>query len=259
MLNSDIFRMIDYVQFVRAHLFLKSDGSQERGVSYQAHTPIKTATGSSVLGVPTEHHGLSPINRTALNYATKWAQKHTKAIEFAYARSSQAQTLLPQVIRLISRPFDSLAQLNISTTFWALSHILGAPEERPEALTAERMNQLLGGSIHPFRLRNIVVMSETDIPARSPDQDATDWIISCTQRLGADEYYHGGTAAAAYLDEERLEKAGITAVQQLWVCQPYRQLYQRVGFLPNLSILDLLMNEDIRRVQEVLRGTKDTV
>lgn len=256
MLESDIFRIIDYVQFVRAHLFLKPDGSRERGFSYQAHTPIKLSSGLFLLSVPTEHRGLTAINTTTPNSASDWVQKHIQTIRYAYAKSKNAAVILPHVNRILSRQSKSLAELNILSTYWALSHILGSPTENPEQLTTGFINDLLVSRPHPFRLRKIVVMSETDILPRGENEDPTDWIIMCTKRLGADEYYHGGTAAAAYLDENRLRDAGIAAVQQNWICKEYRQLHPRVGFLPNLSILDLLLNENLEQVQEILLGTR---
>ncbi|MBI4089775.1 MAG: WbqC family protein, partial [Candidatus Kerfeldbacteria bacterium] len=161
---------------------------------------------------------------------------------------------------LVTKQYQNLAELNIATIFWALAVILGRPELLAEGLSVERLNELLNTQPHPFRLRRIVIISQTDVPPRrASDADSTNWIIESCRRLGANEYYHGGTAAAAYLDHRRLVAAGITPIQQQWTCLPYRQLHPRAGFIPNLSIIDLLLNEDHDRVWEVLRGPESSI
>ena len=255
-LDADIFKISDYVQFVRTHTYLRDDGSKERGPSYQVHTPIKQANGLYLLTVPTEHHGLLPINRTVIEYSSKWPHKHLKTIEFAYRKTKHGAKIITQLSQLLATRYLSVAQLNITTILWALAWILGEPDLPLHTLTVDRINELLVSKSHPFRLKRIVVVSQTDILPHGDSEDSTDWIIDSCRRLGADEYYHGGTAATAYLDFQRLTQAGIRHVQQDWTCQRYQQLFPKAGFISNLSIIDLLMNEDLERVREVLSGAK---
>ncbi len=257
-LDADIFKISDYVQFVRTHLYLRPDGSRERGKSYQAHTPIKLGSGLYFLTIPVVHRGMLPINQTAVSYATPWPREHVTTIKTAYARAKHAAEILPQLSQLISKQYQNLAELNIATILWALARILGRPELPVEALTVKDVNELLVAQPHPFRLRKIVVVSQTDVPRRGEGEDPTNWIIDSCRRLGADEYYHGGTAATAYLNLDRLTGAGIRPIQQQWTCQVYQQLHPRTGFIPNLSIIDLLMNEDRERVWEVLLGRQSS-
>lgn len=256
-LDADIFKISDYVQFVRAHIYPRPDGSREkRGWSYQAHSPIKLGSGLYFLTIPIVHRGMLPINQTTVSYAKPWPRAHVTTIKTAYARATHAAEILPQLQQLISKQYQNLAELNIATILWALARILDRPDYPAEELTVERINELLAAQPHPFRLRKIVVISQTDVPPRREGQDSTDWIIESCRRLGADEYYYGGTAAVAYLDHDRLVAAGITPIQQQWTCRPYQQLHPRAGFIPNLSMIDLLMNEDRERVWEVLRGVE---
>ncbi|MBI4090168.1 MAG: WbqC family protein, partial [Candidatus Kerfeldbacteria bacterium] len=219
-LNADIFKVSDYVQFVRAHTYLRPDGSREhRGKSYQAHSPIKLGSGLYFLTVPVVHHGMQPINQTAVSYAKPWPAAHLRTIQTAYARAERAAEILPQVSAIVTKQYQNLAELNIATIFWALAVILGRPELPAEGLSVERLNELLNTQPHPFRLRRIVIISQTGVPPRrASDADSTNWIIESCRRLGASEYYHGGTAAAAYLDHRRLVAAGITPIQQQWTC-----------------------------------------
>jgi hypothetical protein len=143
-----------------------------------------------------------------------------------------------------------LAELNIATIIWALAWILG---DQAEALThtADSINELLQQS-HPFRLKKVVIKSAAGIVPADAAQDATDVIITTCKKLSADEYYAGGTARTAYLDEKRLNDAGISLTLQQWKLQPYQQQFPATGFIPNISIIDLLANEDSKRVQQIL-------
>lgn len=250
-LDADVFEFSDYVQFVKKHTYVAADGTSHRGKSYQADSPIKLSGGVHYLTVPAGQHDNLPINRTAIA-ATDWPRKHLKSIEQGYRTAPRFATLMPSLTTLLQTPYASLADLNIAATLWALTVILGgAPHLEDISLAAvnERLQQP-----HPFRLRNIVRISETAIKPAAGQRDATDWIIEMCRAFGADEYIYGGSSATTYMDFDRFEAVGITVVQQAWVCQPYTQQFPQQEFVANVSILDLVLNEDLPRVQQVLLG-----
>ncbi len=251
-LDADIFAISDYLQFVKAHTYPQPDGSNKRGKSYQADTPIKSSQGVQYLTVPVRHQGLQPINETGIAYEKSWSQKHLVSLKVSYSRARTFGRIFPQLEQLLAVTYKNLAQLNATTIFWGLSVILGANIGSVAELTGESMNELLQEP-HPFRLRRIVLKSETAIPPPDKNRDANQHIIETCQALGANEYYHGGTAATAYVDHERISKAGIILVKQNWLGQPYTQLFPKAGFIPNLSIIDLLANEDTKKVQHILK------
>jgi hypothetical protein len=104
----------------------------------------------------------------------------------------------------------------------------------------------------PFRVRRLVRLSQTAIAPSGPGRDATDWIIDICRHFGAEEYYYGSTSAVAYMDFDRLTSAGIRLKEQSWKCAAYTQMHARLGFMPNLSIIDLLMNETADTVKEIV-------
>jgi hypothetical protein len=78
-------------------------------------------------------------------------------------------------------------------------------------------------------------------------------ILALIQEVGANVDYCGGTSVSAYLDESLFEKNHITVQVQNWTSIPYTQLYSnKLDFIPNLSILDLLFNVPIDRAREIL-------
>lgn len=250
-LDSDIFTVSDYLQFVKAHSYPTDDGGHKRGKSYQADTPIKLANGVHHLTVPVRHAGLTPINETRISYDTPWPRKHCKNMEAGYARAPHFSSLLPHLTEIWETRQASLAHLNIMTILLALLWILGERAITPRDATLETVNAVLTRP-HPFRLQRVVRLSETDILPPGATRDATDWIMEVCQSFGCNEYLFGGTGGTAYMDFKKFRRAGITTVQQEWRATPYPQQYQRAGFIPNLSIVDLLANADPRRVAEVL-------
>lgn len=253
LLASDIFTISDTFQFVKAHRYPTADGGHQRGKSYQADTPIKASLALQYLTVPIAHGGLLPINQTRVAYHLPWQKKHLKGIAVNYASARNFSVVFPHLTELLQRPYAHVAQLNTTTMLWALGWILTGGQWRPNDSTLSAINQRLAQP-HPFRLRTIAQRAAVKVPSRQAGDDATDVIITTCRFFSADEYYGGGTAVAAYLDVARLQRAGIALVEQHWVCQPYRQLFPQQGFIPNLSIIDLLMNEDHERVQHLLQG-----
>jgi len=252
-LDSDIFEISDYVQFVKKHAYPTPGGKQKRGKSYQADAPIKLGGNIHFLTVPTQRLGILPINQTKIAYETPWPQRQLKSIEHAYSKSRNFKTIFPELIQLLTTEYESLAALNIKTILWALWRILKNDRVILKQATLQNINELLTQS-HPFRLKKIIIISETGIQPPDQTKEATDWIIEMCQKFGANQYYFGGTSAQAYMDFEKFKKDKIKIVKQDWLCQPYRQQHPKAGFISNLSIIDLLFNEEAERVNQILKS-----
>jgi hypothetical protein len=69
---------------------------------------------------------------------------------------------------------------------------------------------------------------------------ATDRLVNLVHAVGGDAYYSGAYALETYLDAAALERAGIALRIQEWSAPEYPQLHGT--FVPDLSIIDLLMN-----------------
>lgn len=252
LLDSDIFEFSDYVQFVKKHAYHNPDGTSTRGRSFQADTVIKTNQGPAYLTVPVRQEGLAPINQTMLDNTQSWVKKHLKTIRIHYGRAPQFTSIFPSLTKLLDQPYNNLAELNIQTVVWALAWLLTGQAE--SVVTVQSVNKLLAEVKHPFRLKKIIILSQTSIKPPGENRDATTWIIDICRELGANEYYFGGTSARAYMNFELLKQAGITTLEQDWQCAPYTQQYSQQKFIPNLSIIDLLFNERFDRAQQILQG-----
>lgn len=250
-LDSDIFGVADYIQFVRKHPYHQADGSSKIGPSYQAHTPIKTSNGVLLIDIPTKHSGLQSIGETKLGFASpKERLRNLRVIEAHYRTAPQFAHVFPRLRAFFTQQHESVADINIGSILFALGILLEV--ETAEAAAIDSIHTALAAS--DFRLRRIVPFSETPIlPSdKEAGRDANDWLIDACRHFDADEYSYGGTAAGAYMDFSKFESAGISLVQQDWKLQPYPQLHG--DFIPNLSIIDLLMNVPPEEARERLRA-----
>jgi hypothetical protein len=219
----------------------------KRGKSYQAHTPIKLAHGEQLLTIPTRGE-LLKITETPVDYSQKWIREHLKSLEVAFAKSKNFKPFFPEIEGLLNSKFKFLGELTIRSVLWGFWKVL--TDEPADNLSAEAINQRLSSS--PFRLKKIFLASASGLPA--PEKGgANDWILKLCKFAGADEYFYGSTSHDSYMDLEKFKTAGVRLALQNWKGEEYRQQYPKLGFLPNLSILDLVFNEDLNRRQKILK------
>lgn len=245
-LNSEIYGIADNVQFVRKHAYHTQEGNRA-GVSYQAHTPLLTNNGVLLADIATES-GFKAINETKLVYTARNDKgRPHRLIREHYRKAREFRRIDPALEAFFSRDFDSVGELNIASTYFALAILL---EKDPLAADRTTLQAALAES--PYRLRQLELLSESGVPVSDKDcgRCANQWLVECCQRYGADEYYYGGTGASAYMDFSKFDAASIRLIEQSWKCEPYRQTQD--GFVSNLSIIDLLMNVPPEKAREVV-------
>ena len=249
-LNADIFISRDDAQFIRKHKY--PDG--KTGKSYQAHTPIKQAFGTQLLMIPTKHDGFKPINETAPAYKLDWQKDHLKTMEIAYGKALYFDSIFPEVASLLKIHYQSIGELSTATILWGILRLLGKTDISREDLSIAYVIDALGKQSY-FRLRNIKQASKSKTISENKNLSANEKIVFLCKEYGANEDYCGGTGVAAYVDHTLLEKSGIKITVQDWICKSYPQLFiKQQGFIPNLSIIDLLMNVSPEEAVSIIKG-----
>lgn len=240
-LDSDVFIVLDSAQFTRKLKHHDPAAGATVHPSFQAHAPIRLASGRHLLTVPVRHGGArTSILRAQVDDRSQWVPTHLRSIHSGYANAEEYATRGPELQELLDADHGSLAELNVRTLLWAVATLLQMPG--PAALDA--VNAALA-SQRLVRLGRIVLASR--MHARRPEgrQQGNAWIAALCHELGATEYLCGGTAASNYLDKEFFVTRGIEPVLQSWHCPVYPQQFaDRHPFVPNLSIVDLLLNVD---------------
>lgn len=245
---SDICIILDSAQYVRT--LVHEGPPRGRHKSYQAHTPIKTSTGENIITIPV-HDARQPINETTIDYKQPWVGKHIAQIRSAYGRAPFFDRYFPDVQYILQQRHASLADLTTTTIMWAIAAVHEIPlhvgDLSVENLDTHLKNQ--GGS----RLQSVVRDQATGVRRPDGKQKGTEWTLALCQAVGAGEYVYGGTAANSYMNMEYYIQHGVTPVQQQWLIPEYSQLFSdRVPFIPNLSILDMLFNIGAQQAAEIL-------
>jgi len=199
-------------KIARADVFVVLDDVQFTKNGFQNRNKIKHANGWMYLTVPVRERAGQCLPEVEIADVKGWRESHWRSIETNYGRAAYFGQYAEMLREVYQRPWTHLNPLN-----W-------------ELLT--KLCEAVGIQTP------LVRSSELNLKSK-----ATERLIEICNAVGADRYYSGSFAAEAYLDAAAMEAAGIALVLQDWTCPQYRQCFPRAGFMPDLSIVDLLMNE----------------
>ncbi len=193
-------------------VFVILDDVQFTKNGWQNRNKIKGSQGPVLLTVPVSDASFKPIGAVKIDDQTHWREKHWKSLQTSYGRTPFFARYKEDFEHAFAKPWDLLAPLN--------SHLLD------------------------------VVCRGFGVPAKTVQSSTlgvegkgTERIVEICRRLNATQYLTGAFAAAGHLDAHLFADAGITVVTQAWECPRYRQPFPALGFVPDLSCVDLLFNE----------------
>lgn len=181
------------------------------------------ARGWQWLTVPVRAPLGTVIREVAIDTAQPWARKHCQAIRLNYARAPYFDRYFPPLEELLSRPWRSLAELNVAVTR-SLATAFGISTQT-------------------------VLASELPISSSDP----TERLLSLCRALGGDTYL-AGRDGAVYMALDLFHKAGMTVLVQEYEHPVYPQAQGE--FLPFLSALDLLLTHGEFGLQILRRGNR---
>jgi hypothetical protein len=248
-LNTDIFVLRDDAQFVRKHKY--PDGKTDK--SYQAHSPIKQSFGRFLLSVPVTHEGFLSLSDTKVDKDNDWVESHLKTFKIAYSKAPYFKEIYPELEKIFENAADkSIGELNTSTIMWSILRLLGDKKVPLDNLSIDEVIDRLKKK-KDVRLKEIKQASKSK-SLKNKTLKTNEKIVALCKEFGANEDYCGGTGVSAYVDHSLFEKNGISIKVQDWKCKEYPQLFQKLGFIANLSILDLLFNVHASSARTLLLG-----
>ena len=207
-----------------ADVFVFYDDVQYTVNDWRNRNRLKTANGVVWLTIPVGDQNNRRICDVELRDRT-WARKHWMTIEQSYSRAPAFPRYADFFRNIYSRSWTSLSVLNQTTI---------------RAIAAD----LLGIRTQFLDSRNFELHGK-----------GSDRLLMLLQQLGATDYI-SGPAAKAYLDAEHYARSGVRVHWKDYNHYPeYPQLHG--AYIPNLSIVDLLMNCG-ERAADYLWGYRDT-
>jgi len=199
-----------FYKMAKSDIFVILDDAQFEKNGVQNRNMIKTPKGTRWLTVPVKSDFGAPINRVESADTARY-EKITETLRMNYSRGLFFNSVHEPLKAVFDKKHRLLHNLNMDLLD-AVSEMAGA---RPEI----RLSSSLG------------IGSGRD-----------DRIIEIAKHLGETDYL-SGPGAMAYMDMDKFRRAGIDIYVTDFRYSEYPQLWNKeTGFLPDLSIVDLLFN-----------------
>jgi len=192
-----------------ADIFVYLDTVQFSKNGVQNRNQIKTAQGPQWLTIAVKHELGRSILDTQLADANATV-KHWKTLQASYARTPGFQRWKDELHALLYQEYLTLDEVAIASTEWMIEK-LGISNKRLRA---------------------------SEIP--ETHGRASELVASICEALEGDLYLTG-TGALAYLQAEDFKRINCEVLVQRW--QPFSYQQAHGDFIPDLSTLDLLLNE----------------
>jgi len=193
-------------------VFIVLDNIQFNKNGYQNRNSIKTQQGRLVLTVPVLHQLGQNLSEVMVDTKQNWQKKHWGSIQGSYRKAphwKEHEAFLEDIY--LRRSWEKLNDLNRTMLDYFL-RVLGVKTR-------------------------IVYGSELAVPG-----EASERLVNLCKAVGGTCYLTGAFAAGQYLQPELFEKAGVSLAVQEFKAPEYPQLFSEKGFIPELSILDLLVH-----------------
>lgn len=227
----------DYISYLgyfykisKSDIFVFLDDAQFSNDNMHHWNRIKTPQGECRLKIPVEQHLGDPINKVRTKDELKWKQKHLKTLEMNYTKAKFFEKIYPEFKELLLRDYPSLAEMNIAINTWIIKGF--------------------GFDVKLLRASDMCIESSKE-----------ERVIDICNALGGTTYI-SGHGAKAYQVEEHFESKGIKLVYTDYQPIKYEQLWDKVGFLPYMSVLDYIFNYGFdweyveRSVKELNNGNR---
>jgi len=177
----------------------------------QERHKIKGPNGAYWLTVPVHHSMGEPIYSIKIDTNTLRRYKHWKNIKSNYEKALYFRLYESELYKIYNVDWEKLVDLNLALLDFFCKHL----------------------NIH---CEQYISSKLDNIP-----NDRNRRIIDLCKYVKADIFI-AGSGGIRYMDMELFRNAGIEVIFQLPKIKEYSQLWHRVGFIPGLSTLDLLLN-----------------
>lgn len=194
-----------------ADVFVVLDNIQFNKNGWQNRNKIKSPDGPQLLTVPVIHKMAQSLAEVQIDTRQPWARKHWGSIQRAYQKARFFAEHAPFLEKIFLTPWEKLNDLS-DAMFDYFVAALGAKTR---------------------------VIKSSGFPTRG---EASERLLNLCKDLGADTYLTGAFAAHEYLDLELFRREGVRIVFQEFTPPVYPQLFEKHGFISELSFLDLLLN-----------------
>ena len=200
-----------FLKIAKCDIFIILDHVDFQKNGLQNRNQIKTDKGHQWITVPVEHKLGQKINDIKINNQLNWRKKHTKSIINHYSRSKYFDFYIDDFKKIYEMNWVKLVDLNLAFIYLILNIL--------EIKT------------------KIIKSSSLNVEGKS-----SQLLINICKKVGA-ETYISGIGAREYLNQNDFKKNEIELILEPPVFpKKYNQVYNNIGFLNDLSVVDIIMN-----------------
>ena len=200
-------------KILRSDVFIFLDDVQFQKNGLQNRNQIKTPQGKTWLTLPVKHSFGQLIKEVEISN-TKSKMKNLRSLQMNYARADYFSEVYELVSSVLKKEESSISNVSIELIRKILDY-LGYKGE---------------------------ILLSSDLGVQSK---ASNLILELCRTVGAEQYL-SGIGGQNYLIQKDFDRAGINIKFQKFCLSEYEQCFPKLGFIPNLSILDLLFNKGER-------------
>ena len=204
-------------------IFVFLDDVQFEKNGWQNRNKIKTSENWMWLTVPVNAKLGMKLNEIQIDYSSNWINKHKKSIELNYAKSKFFEKYWPDFKKIYEKEYELLIDLNM---------------------------EFIKKFMEMLNIRTKTILSSS----LEITQKKSARILQICQSLNTSKYI-SGIMGKDYLDLNDFENNKIDVILQNYQHPTYLQKYE--PFLPNMSIMDLLLNEGNNAVK-ILEESNNT-
>jgi hypothetical protein len=216
-----------FAKIYQSDRFILLDNVQFKKNEFQNRNKIKLNNEARWLTVPVKYNFGQLILEIEINNSTKWKSKHLKTLQNVYGKAPYFSEYYKEIEKLYSHNYMNLAIFNIDFIKWSLKKL--AIETK------------------------IILASDLVNKKEICDLSATDKLLRLIQITNSNKYL-SGAGGKHYLEENKLTDNNIEIIYQNYEHPTYNQLGD--GFIPYLSVLDLLFNEGKNSLSIIRKGIK---
>ena len=199
-----------YYKAIKSDNFIILDDVQFQKNGVQNRNLIKTPQGQTWLTLPVKHDLNTPINKVTISDKIAY-KKILKTIELNYKKSPNFDIIYDVLCSELKEEYDYLVDTNDKIFVKILS--------------------LLDKNIELNKSSNLECIQSKD-----------DLVIEIIKKVG-DLDYLSGTGALSYMNLQKFKNENIKVYTYNFKQKPYSQQWEKEqGFIENLSIIDLLLN-----------------
>jgi|TARA_B110000467_G_C18281565_1_gene458898 hypothetical protein len=203
-------------------IFVFFDDVQYNSRGFQNRNYIKTNTGKTLLSIPVLSKFDSKINELKIDKTKNWQKKHKKSIITNYSKTEFFEEYKNKIEEIYEKEYEYLIELN-------------------QKLIKFFSNELKIES-------KIIFSSSLDLEVNSSKK-----ILEICKKFNADKYISGIHWGLENLNLDEFLDNGIEIEFQKFIHPTYKQRHG--PFIPNLSALDLILNEG-NNGEKILRESK---